>query len=243
MAVKFLKLRFTEEQYEWLREKAFRERTTMTDIIRGLIDEAMRKEGATMKMNWRQLQIFDCEGRDLDCDSPESLEALDQFRRTGSIMGHFFRRIGGRHENPEDVSTWGPHGPEDIDWTGFDEALRAARAAHGDAEAAEDGDEAYVSSLLELTGQESGFVLYGREGILCNWSSIDGLPRIFATGLVGLGEQIPKVRGEHRNDLRDLLEDVTINVYADFEGDEWPESGTVYNLGNDILVIAPDDWN
>ena len=48
-------------------------------------------------------------------------------------------------------------------------------------------------NLHQLTGAESGVVLYTPdnamlEGFVCNWSAIDGLPRIFATGLIGLGD-------------------------------------------------------
>jgi len=42
--------------------------------------------------------------------------------------------------------------------------------------------------LMELTGVESGVVLYGNEGIVSNWSAISGLPRLFATGVIGLGD-------------------------------------------------------
>lgn len=97
--------------------------------------------------------------------------------------------------------------------------------------------------LQELTGQESGIVIYGREGILCNWSSIKGLPRIFATGLVGLGEEIPEVEGEHVDDLSGILEGVEINIYANYDDDELPKSGTVYEISDDVIVVAPDGWN
>ena len=96
--------------------------------------------------------------------------------------------------------------------------------------------------LQDLTGQESGIVIYGREGILCNWSSIKGFPRIFATGLIGLGEEIPEVEGEHTNDLSSVLEDVEINVYANYDDDELPTSGTVYEISDDVVVVAPDGW-
>lgn len=96
--------------------------------------------------------------------------------------------------------------------------------------------------LQELTGQESGIVIYGREGILCNWSGIKGLPRIFATGLIGLGEEIPAVEGEHTDDLSGVLEGVEINVYANYTDEELSKPGTVYELSDDVVVVAPDGW-
>ena len=103
-------------------------------------------------------------------------------------------------------------------------------------------EKAILKNLQELTGQESGIVIYdGKDGILCNWSSINGFPRISATGLIGLGEEIPEVEGEHYDDLSGLLEGVNIEIYAYYTDDELPKSGTVYQIG-DITVIAPDGW-
>jgi len=103
-------------------------------------------------------------------------------------------------------------------------------------------EERNLKNLQELTGQESGIVIYGgKDGILCNWSSIQGLPRIVVNGLVGLGEEIPEVEGEHYDDLSGLLEGVNIEIHAHYTDDELPKSGTVYQIG-DITVIAPDGW-
>lgn len=101
-----------------------------------------------------------------------------------------------------------------------------------------------IRDLQELTGRESGVVVYRNEGILCNWTGISGLPRMFATGLVGAGEDIPDVPGERVDDLAPYLEGVEIAVaVSNYSEDDHPlESGTVYDLGNDVLVIAPDGW-
>lgn len=38
-------------------------------------------------------------------------------------------------------------------------------------------------TLLELTGQESGVVIYNNGNtIICNWSSLEGLPYVFLNG-------------------------------------------------------------
>ncbi len=101
-----------------------------------------------------------------------------------------------------------------------------------------------MTNLQDLTGRESGVVVYGDEGLLCNWTGISGLPRMFATGLVGAGEDIPDVPGERVDDLAPYLEGVEIAVaVSNYSEDDHPlESGTVYDLGNDVLVIAPDGW-
>lgn len=97
-----------------------------------------------------------------------------------------------------------------------------------------------LKNLQELTGQESGIVIYENGAVLCNWSSIDGLPRIFVTGLIGLGEEIPEIKGEHYDDLSFLLDEVEITALSDDA--EIPESGTVYRISDDVTVVAPDDW-
>lgn len=105
--------------------------------------------------------------------------------------------------------------------------------------------EKMCDDLQELTGQESGIVVYeGRTAVICNWSSIKGFPRVFATGLIGMGEEILIVTGEHSEDLfAEIFCDVTevIDMSAEQE-EEWPESGTVYYISDSVMVITPDDW-
>lgn len=95
-------------------------------------------------------------------------------------------------------------------------------------------------SLRELTSQESGMIMYGNEVIICNWSSFDGLPKMFASGIIDWPTEIPVVEGEHYKDLSVLLDDV--NVIYNVNNDELPISGTVYRISNDVIVIAPDGW-
>jgi len=98
-----------------------------------------------------------------------------------------------------------------------------------------------MENLQELTGQESGFIIFDDgEVILCNWSSYDGIPRMFGDGLVSLNEKIPEVEGIHEN-LSKYFEYVKITVMVDCDNEELPEMGTVYKI-NDIIVIAPDNW-
>ncbi len=102
-------------------------------------------------------------------------------------------------------------------------------------------------NLQDLTGKESGIVVYApagqrAEAIVCNWTAVDGLPRLdpMGTGILGLGEDLPEVEGEDCEDLAALLENVSI-IYAN--GEDMPKSGKVYRLPEfDAVVIVPEDW-
>ena len=50
-----------------------------------------------------------------------------------------------------------------------------------------------MNTLAMLTKQESGIVVYTEkdkrpEAIICNWSGINGIPRLFGDHLIGLGD-------------------------------------------------------
>lgn len=97
-------------------------------------------------------------------------------------------------------------------------------------------------TLQELTGQESGIVIYGgKEAIVCNWSSVQGYPRMDPLGLtvLGFGEDIPQVEPKQCANIPELMEGVNI-IYAN--GEDMPQAGRVYELPDDIKVIAPNDW-
>lgn len=95
-------------------------------------------------------------------------------------------------------------------------------------------------TLQDLTGRESGLVIYGNTGILCNWASIEGLPMIGPSGLLGTGESVPGVAGAHVDDLAPYLEGMDVTNMT--SGDGEITGGTVYELGDDVLVITPDGW-
>ncbi len=100
-------------------------------------------------------------------------------------------------------------------------------------------------TLQDLTGYESGLVLYheSHEAICCNWSSINGLPRIFATGVIGLGEDIPATESEQITDVREMLEGFRL-VHDDSNGDVFGETaGTAYTITDDVTVITFEGWN
>jgi hypothetical protein len=101
-----------------------------------------------------------------------------------------------------------------------------------------------MNTLYELTGQESGIVIYeDAEGVLCNWSNVFGYPKIDPLGIsvIGMNEEIPEVEGKHFNNLSSFFNGISItNMSCD--DPEIPTSGTVYKVTDNINVIAPDDW-
>ncbi len=102
-----------------------------------------------------------------------------------------------------------------------------------------------MKDLQELTGQESGIVIYnGKEAIICNWSGIEGLPfYVLAMGIIGLGEEIPEVEGQHVDDLSGYLPDgIIVYDYNNIDEDDLPKGGKVYKIDEDVTVIAPDGW-
>jgi len=105
--------------------------------------------------------------------------------------------------------------------------------------------------LMALTGQESGIVIYrdgdGREtGVICNWSAINGLPRVGPLPggpIMGLDEEIiSKGRSRRVPDIAPLLADVEL-IGEDVPPADLHGSGRVYTLAGGIVVIAPDGWN
>jgi hypothetical protein len=108
-----------------------------------------------------------------------------------------------------------------------------------------------MKNLLEVTGQESGLVLYeDGELIICNWQSIDGLPRLdpMGFGLLGLGEElITDAEPEQIADIGAWLNNIDYDLIYD-RNDELStldgQSGRLFYLEDyDVCVIAPDGWN
>lgn len=101
------------------------------------------------------------------------------------------------------------------------------------------GKQIYMN-LQDLTGRESGAVLFGNDDILiCNWSQISGVPRVFATGIIGLGETISAVRC-------DVPETVisAINDYEEENGSSPSKEGfTAWRVNEDCIVVTQENWN
>jgi hypothetical protein len=103
-----------------------------------------------------------------------------------------------------------------------------------------------MNSLYELTGQESGIIIYHYkdgskpEAVICNWSDIAGLPVIDSTGqsLQWHSETISEAQGAHSENICAMLQGVDI-VYT--EKISIPSTGKVYRTGS-YTVITPDGW-
>ena len=105
-----------------------------------------------------------------------------------------------------------------------------------------------LSGLRELTGQESGVVIYGDKAIICNWTCVFGYPRLLAPlGILGLGEEIDNIKGKSISGKKvaEMLDDVEIiydrnDDFAALLAGEY--GGIVYRLPQ-ATVIAPERWN
>jgi len=109
------------------------------------------------------------------------------------------------------------------------------------------------NDLMELTGSMSGVVVYGREAIVCNWSSVNGFPRLtpLGGGIIGLGEDIPEAEGRDATgqEIAALLRGVRI-IYSDAPERDIDDlfrgrcPGKVYGFPKfGAIVIAPEGWN
>ncbi|MBO4697071.1 MAG: hypothetical protein J5643_07335 [Lachnospiraceae bacterium] len=111
-------------------------------------------------------------------------------------------------------------------------------------------------TLHDLTGQESGIVIYSNgDTIVCNWSNVcpdeNELPKLFYGEPIGwdAGAIIPiedyRVDdwvGEARRFK--ILRGIT--VLYDANGDLiCPDEGSahIYRLDDETIIIAPEDWN
>ncbi len=115
-------------------------------------------------------------------------------------------------------------------------------------------------TLQELTGQESGIVIYpNRETIVCNWSSLEEneLPRVLnGLAVIGYPEEDEVFEGAESADTEDFRTSFPdeMNVIWDENGDlksiadgtyYWKDDfrATIYTLRNGTVIIAPPLWN
>ena len=62
----------------------------------------------TPAIPWRQLVILDADARTRVRDEATIRHALEEYRRTGQLIGLYLRRVGEPREEPAEPSTWGP---------------------------------------------------------------------------------------------------------------------------------------
>lgn len=109
-------------------------------------------------------------------------------------------------------------------------------------------------NLRELTGQDSGIVIYPNgDTVICNWEGLDGLPRLFAGMLIGLGEPIAEpewIENVDQMELKKILNDKTRSIFdqnGDLEGiisgENIGDYNACYTLPDETKIIAPTEWN
>ena len=94
--------------------------------------------------------------------------------------------------------------------------------------------------LQELTGQESGAVQYGDGSIwVGNWTSISGIPRMFATGMIGLGETLTAVSCEVPEEVKRAMND-----HEREQGMEVSNDGfTAWKVNDgEVIVVTQSEW-
>lgn len=109
----------------------------------------------------------------------------------------------------------------------------------------------FFSDLRDLTGQESGIILYENgNAIIANWASFSGLPRAFAGGLIDTEAGTALGEMGYGNDISQYAPE-NWNVVYDENGD-YPEAVNaikrffwcqVASDGEEATVIAPLGWN
>lgn len=100
-----------------------------------------------------------------------------------------------------------------------------------------------ASNLQEITGKESGSVMYEDGSInILNWSSIDGLPRLFAGAPLGLGEELKASRTATPAAAKKAMMD-----HVRDQGDTPPTRGykswTVKTPDTTAIVTIQEDWH
>lgn len=96
-----------------------------------------------------------------------------------------------------------------------------------------------MKNLQDLTGQESGAILYPDDTILiCNWSSIHGIPLQFHTGLLGTCEDLQAAkRCKVPADIK-----LAMQEHERESGDPVSRSGFRAFKILDCIVVTQDDW-
>lgn len=96
------------------------------------------------------------------------------------------------------------------------------------------------NDLQELTGHESGAVQYADGAILvCNWTQVQGIPRMCATGLIGLGETLTAVSCD--------VPDAVKQAMTEHEREQGADANTeafacAWRVNDEITVVTQSDW-
>ena len=96
-------------------------------------------------------------------------------------------------------------------------------------------------NLQELTGYESGVVFFkeSEEGFITNWVGVNGIPRLFVTGVIGLddGEDIAEITQEKAD--QNLLDCVMEIAHTD---DDTAKIDEIYE-NDEVLIVTFKGWS
>ncbi|NOH04677.1 MAG: hypothetical protein HND47_23255 [Chloroflexi bacterium] len=94
--------------------------------------------------------------------------------------------------------------------------------------------------LQELTGHESGALLFANGDILiCNWTQVQGIPRMFATGLIGLGETLTAEPCEVPDEVKRAMNEHEREQGADAVS---TEGFTAWRVNDEVTVVTQCGW-
>lgn len=104
------------------------------------------------------------------------------------------------------------------------------------------------SNLQDLTGHESGAILFGNGDILiCNWSSLDGIPRVGPFGgLIGIPERLTARRVAVPREVKIAMQQHEREQGARRVSQKGFRGWKVFSniLGREtVTVVVQDDWH
>lgn len=99
------------------------------------------------------------------------------------------------------------------------------------------------TSLQQLTGYESGAVYFKESGeiLICNWSSVDGIPRLdpFGYAVMGLGEKLQARRCAVPAVVKRAMQE-----HEREQGGPVSETGfQAWEINDEYIVVVQKDWN
>jgi hypothetical protein len=100
-------------------------------------------------------------------------------------------------------------------------------------------DEQTYNDLQELTGHESGAVQYGDgEILICNWTQVQGIPHLFVTGIIGLGETLTAIPCDVPEEVKQAM-----NEHEREQGTEASTAGfSAWKVSDEVIVVIQNDW-
>jgi hypothetical protein len=97
-----------------------------------------------------------------------------------------------------------------------------------------------------LTGQESGLIIFhDKEVMICNWSSFNGIPRLFTCNqIISLEDEIPACLMDetwNETEIMGYLQDKKL-IYSDLKEELNIQKSKVFHLDEAVTILAPEGW-